>query len=339
MSQNRGDVADLTFRIADSAGEPADPDAVSLDVERPDGTHLSREYGGEDGELVREEAGVYSFRLELTQEGVWNYRFEATGAVQDVAEGSVVVGEAEDPSTPSARLVTLAAFRPPPREDGVAWSKARIDGTNAPNGEDGWIEVATKDIEPLDADPRTPGLRGFSVSTSYRWLRLTFLDASSNASEPSCRVFGDGDQFRPSVAEIASILRARTYSKGRVDPDQPMAALSGGNLLGEFTENTQPTAAQVEREITKACTDVARRTGRVPGELLEKTRGVAAVKAAAEVERSYIPTQTEDARSIFQTLRMSGDEELDQLAGTVQWWVLANRPVARGNASYWWWCW
>jgi hypothetical protein len=339
MNYERGASAEIDLTLRDGNEKLADPTSLTLQVLPPDGETEVREWPGEG--IAHPSTGIFSAVIALDQAGEWEYRWQASGAVETASKGTLVVGpDSFEVGSPSPRLVTLSAFRPPAREDGSAWTKARIEGTNAAGGDSGWVEVKSVDLEPLDTDPRQPMLRGFSVLTAFRWVRITFRDSESNASAPTARVCGDGEQFRPSVAEIASSLRARTYSKGHVDPDEPMAALSGGDLLGEFTEDTQPTAAQVEREITKACTDVARRTGRVPGELLEKARGVAAVKAAAEVERSYIPTQAEDARSIFQTLRMSGDEELGQLASDVQWWVLANRPtVQKARCLLWWWVW
>lgn len=338
MRYDRGDVAALTFSVSDADGAPVDAEEVSLDVEKPDGTHLVRALGGEDGELKRLSIGLYAFDLELDQVGTWPYRFEATGGVEEVKQGDVVVDADVEPEPQSPRLATLSAFRPPTREDGTAWTKARIEGTDAAAGDTGWAVEATKPIEGADPDPTSPALRGFSISTAKRWLRIVWEDGEANKSVPSARIHVNSPQWRPSVAEIAALLRARTYSKGTVDPDNPMAAVAGGELVGEFTEETRPTAADVERQIDQVCADMEGSIGAIPGELIEATRAVAAKKTGAEVERSYIPTESEDSRSIFQTLRMSGEEGLSKLQVSLQWWVLANRPP-KTRRWPWWWCW
>jgi hypothetical protein len=126
--------------------------------------------------------------------------------------------------------------------------------------------------------------------------------------------------WRPTVAQVAAILRARTYSKGTVDPDNPMKAVAGGELLGEFTAATRPTAAQVEELIDLAIADVSMRVAvEMPESLIASAQRVTAMRAASEAERSYLAEESNPAQSIYQTLRMTYEEEVEQLARNVQW--------------------
>jgi hypothetical protein len=224
------------------------------------------------------------------------------------------------------KAVTLANFRPSRRADGLFWAKARIEGADDPAA-NAWELVDEVALDPLDSMPDSePQLRSFTLQTDKAWVRLAFVDSQGGEDEPAV-VSTSAHPFRPTVAEVAEILRARTYTSGDDDPD-PMAVIAGGKLVGTFDETTRPTAQEVERLITRSCRDVAGATGPIPGEMMEEARNVASLKTAAEVERSYIPEQADESRTIYQTLRKSAAEELATLLGNLRVWWFANRGLA-----------
>lgn len=226
-----------------------------------------------------------------------------------------------------AGVLTLADFRPSPRVDGVAWTKVRIEESDDPA--EAWSEVEIADLEPVDEDPAKPVLRSITtVEAAKEWVRLVFLDADGNEDTPSPMAARVGLQFRPTATQIAGILRARTYSGQEPDPENPMEVLAGGKLLGEFTDKTVPTLVQVEGTyIPDACVDVHRALGYVPGELLDDARRAAAMRCAAEIERAYIPEQSDEGRTIYQTLRMTASEDVEKLVGNLRLWLWANRGI------------
>lgn len=227
-----------------------------------------------------------------------------------------------------ARVVTLADFLPAPRFDGLPWTEARIEEADELEPlppeepeEEGepeeeaplWTEVETVELDPLDTDPREPALRSFTVTAEKTWLRVVFLDADEGEDEPSSPFATSGAPFRPTVGQVSAILRARTYT----DAEESVV---GGELAGEFNSATRPTAEQIDDDlIPDACTDVVRSVGRIPGFLLGDARRVAALGVCKEIERSYIPEQAEPDASIFQTLRLTLDEEMGKLRRTLQW--------------------
>lgn len=75
------------------AGTPTDPTAVTLVVQKPDGTQL--DYGwpsaGADGTLTRESAGRFFFDVTIDQSGTWRFRLAGSGAVTAASEGSLRV--------------------------------------------------------------------------------------------------------------------------------------------------------------------------------------------------------------------------------------------------------
>jgi len=226
----------------------------------------------------------------------------------------VIEGPAEAP-----HVISLVDFQPPERVDGKPWTAARIEGTPTP--ESGWAEVETVELDPVDEDPSDPALRSFTLSSAEDWLRIVFLDEDGAESSPSAIAATSGPQFRPTLSQVSAVLRARTYT-GSGD-DDPMSVLAGGELAGEFNTETRPTAEQVEDDlIPQACVDLARAVGKVPGVLLDDARRVAALGAAKEIERSYIPEQTDPDTSIYQTLRLTYEEKSEDLRRHLQWWAL-----------------
>ncbi|HUB99102.1 MAG TPA: hypothetical protein VMS11_04695 [Solirubrobacterales bacterium] len=218
------------------------------------------------------------------------------------------------------RVITLSDFRPSERVDEKAWIGARIEETDDPSGS--WEEVESVTLDPVDEDPAEPTLRSFTAAASKAWIRIVFLDEDGGEDAPSPMVFVAGSPFRPTLAQVSAILRARTYSGAEPDPDNPMDVLAGGVVLGEFVGDKAET---IEDDlIPKACIDVERAVGRqVPGIYLDDARHIAAVRTASEIERSYIPEQASETKTIYQTLRMTFEEEATALRRRLQWWVLA----------------
>lgn len=214
------------------------------------------------------------------------------------------------------RVITLADFRPSPRADGEPWTEARLEEASDPGGE--WSEVKTVTLDPLDEDVKEPALRSFTTATDKAWLRIVFLDGEGNEDAPSAAWATSGLPFQPTVAQVSSALRARTYT----DAEEGVV---GGDLASEFNSDTRPTAEDVEGKlIPEACTDVVRSVGRIPGVLLADARRVAVLGVCKEIERSYVPEQAEPDQSIYQTLRLTCDEEVGKLRQRLQWWVIAD---------------
>jgi hypothetical protein len=99
--------------------------------------------------------------------------------------------------------------------------------------------------------------------------------------------------------DVAALLRARTQDNTDTE-------------LGEWTENTRPTLAEVQRLIAMAESAVIGRTGELSTEVLIcataediMTQGatVVALLAAMLVELSYFPEQVQSTRSAYEQYR------------------------------------
>lgn len=118
----------------------------------------------------------------------------------------------------------------------------------------------------------------------------------------------DIDDITPDLAEVASLIHART--KDRFD-----------KWKGTFTAETQPTATQAASLIERSAKVVSLELG-VPhstmGPLLEQAKSVVAIRAAWQIEISYFPNQVESGDSSADHLRTMYENDLASLASAAR---------------------
>jgi hypothetical protein len=108
------------------------------------------------------------------------------------------------------------------------------------------------------------------------------------------------DPGRPSIAQVALLLRARTKD-------------SAGNEVGTFDDDTRPTGDQVEEQIDAAIALVGVRVpamDKLTAEQVAAFQSLVAYRAALRIEKSYFPEQVRSDRSAYAQLR---EEYLDDL--------------------------
>jgi hypothetical protein len=109
------------------------------------------------------------------------------------------------------------------------------------------------------------------------------------------------DPLRPSVADVALLIRARTK-----DAD--------GREVGTFTDETRPTDVQVEEHISAA---VALLSPRWPVPIDDSyylaVQRLTAYRAAMQIEKSYFPEQVRSDRSAYDQLREEYQDDLAAL--------------------------
>lgn len=98
----------------------------------------------------------------------------------------------------------------------------------------------------------------------------------------------NSDSYRPTIAQVGSILRARTKDKF-------------GTELGTFNEDTRPTGQQVEDLIDLALGDTAAALGQsVPSVLWQPATMLVAINTANLIQASYWPEQVESDNAVFE---------------------------------------
>lgn len=113
---------------------------------------------------------------------------------------------------------------------------------------------------------------------------------------------------RPSVDEVALLLRARTKD-------------SDGREVGTFDDDTRPTSEQVEEQITAAMNLVVTRLppwDKLPENYQPTVATIVAYRAALRIEKSYFPEQVASDRSAYEQLRQEYLDELSALTDALQ---------------------
>lgn len=91
MSQyDIGDVGRCSVIFRDLAGVAVDPNAVSLQIKRPDSSILEFRYQ-QDIELVRDSTGSYHLDYLVTQDGTHYYKWTGSGTVFAAEEAQFFV--------------------------------------------------------------------------------------------------------------------------------------------------------------------------------------------------------------------------------------------------------
>jgi hypothetical protein len=113
------------------------------------------------------------------------------------------------------------------------------------------------------------------------------------------------DPLRPSVDDVAALLRARTKTLE-------------GREVGTFTDETRPTDVEVETHIDAAIGLVSVRFPAVLNERWQSSfRSLVAYRAALRIEKSYFPEQIRTDRSPYDELRQEYLDDLEALSAAV----------------------
>lgn len=198
-------------------------------------------------------------------------------------------------------VVTLPRQTPLPRSDGVPWTQALIQEAAASAGP--WTQIDTINLSPVDTDPANPITRDLTTThatLTEGWYRVIWKDGAANTSAATAPWQNTSELAigaRPSVTEVAALLRARTKARG-------------GSEIGTFNTQTRPTGAEVEALIDDASDEVFGKVQPIdptlpegsaynaPGSDYERRiRRAIALYAAILIETSYWPEQVKQGQS------------------------------------------
>jgi hypothetical protein len=132
--------------------------------------------------------------------------------------------------------------------------------------------------------------------------------------------------YVPTPTDVAHLLRSRTKD-------------SNGVEVGDWTDDTRPTAAEVQGLIDQALGPVLASVGRLDGDeaadLRPAARHAVALGAACLVEKSYSPEQVNSERSAYAHYKQEYDDCLATLTGGADGDGGALPGAAGGHASVW----
>ena len=78
----------ISYSAADANGVAGDPNTVTLTIKPPVSAQIVATY---PGTIVRTGIGKYYYDVPLTESGKWRWGLDTTGALQDAAQGEVLV--------------------------------------------------------------------------------------------------------------------------------------------------------------------------------------------------------------------------------------------------------
>jgi len=212
-------------------------------------------------------------------------------------------------------------YTPPERAD-VLWVQYRIEEAATPTDVDAVTIEGPSNLAPAITDPMSPPTYDFETTGALLtrgWYRVVWIDENGGDEPTQWYPLRTLSPYAPTVGDIAAILRARTV-------------LTGGVPVDTFTDQTNPTAQQVQQLIILYAPLVLARLGRLDNlgcenseDLLAAATAVAAQRVALEVEASYWPEEVGDSASVearrlileadisslvasLETCRVSGDD-------------------------------
>lgn len=136
-----------------------------------------------------------------------------------------------------AFVVTLVGFRPPPRQDGVKWTEARIEESPAATGP--WTVIDTQAIaDYADAtDPPTLSFTTDDAALEAGWYRIVFLDTPGNGQAPTAPVAGSGaGVLLPPSPETVRSRSALLQARFPADPVDAEVESSLRELVADTTQ-------------------------------------------------------------------------------------------------------
>lgn len=214
-------------------------------------------------------------------------------------------------------VVSFVDYTPVARFDENPWTDARIEGSDTADGP--WAALETIALDPVDPDPANPQTRNLTTeeATDETWFRVVFVDADGDesATDP-VRFPTPNAALRPALREVGAIIRAYTRSD------------ASGGTAGTFTDNTSPTAAEVQEDITNATAEVALRLpddlAGLDEEIVPFARRLAAIRAAMYVIISLQSDQDSSEDSAYDRLKGLYDDG---------WGILENKLQQTGKGG------
>lgn len=204
-------------------------------------------------------------------------------------------------------------YTPPDRES-VLWVQARIEEALTPTDADAVTIEGPLTLSPAIANPASPPTYSFETNNAtlrQGWYRIVWIDQNGGDEPTQWIPLRTLSPYAPTVADVAIILRARLIE-------------NGGEPVESFTDQTNPTAQEVQQAIIMFAPLVLARLGRLDDlgcanaeDLRAAATAVAAQRVALEVEASYWPEEVSEAAGV-ETRRVMLDADIQGLAESIE---------------------
>jgi hypothetical protein len=199
----------------------------------------------------------------------------------------------------------LDGYTPPPRAS-VHWVQWRIEEAATPTDAGAVTIQGPSTLSPAITNPADPPTYSFETTNATLlagWYRVVWTDANGGDEPTAWAPLRTLSPYAPTVGDVATILRARAIE-------------NGGSPVDTFTDQTNPTAQQVQQTIIMFAPLVLARLGRLDNlgcsnseDLRAAATAVTAQRVALEVEASYWPEEVAESAS-FEIRRTMLDADI-----------------------------
>jgi hypothetical protein len=203
-------------------------------------------------------------------------------------------------------VVSFTDYTPVPRFDNVPWTTVMIEESTMETGP--WTLIDTQTLSPVDADPSDPMARSFTTNKATLvngWYMISFGDQYNNVVETTPTFNGPPIEWTPSLTDVGHVVLSRTRDVN-------------GNVLGTFTDATQPTDDEVRLLIEKAIADVMPLIGTdIPEDLIAEAQNVTSIRTAMYIELTFFANEVATNRSVYPELKTLFDEKVATLSKAI----------------------
>jgi hypothetical protein len=203
-------------------------------------------------------------------------------------------------------VVSFTDYQPVPRFDDIPWTTVMIEEAGTEFGT--YTLIDTQTLIPVDADPANPMTRSFTTNNAtleHGWYRILFGDVNNNIVETAPTFNGDAIEYTPTLSDVGHVVLSRTRD-------------SNGNVLGTFTNDTQPTGDETRVLIEKALADVTPLIGTdIPEGLIPEAQHIASIRTAMYIELTFYANEVATNRSVYPELKALFDEKIKSLASAI----------------------
>lgn len=176
----------------------------------------------------------------------------------------------------------------PPERDVTHWTQYRIEEAVTPSDVDATTIKGPTTLVPAITDPTDPPT--YNVETSNAalatgWYRLVWIDANGDTQPTPWVPLRNLSPYAPTVGDVSTILYSRLVE-------------AGGERVTSFTDQTRPTAQEVQQLIIMHAPLIFARLGRLDNlhcsnaeDLRAAATAIAAQRVALEVEAAFWPEE------------------------------------------------
>src|SRR5215472_5372654 len=209
-------------------------------------------------------------------------------------------------STVQTYVVSFLDYTPVPRFDNVPWTTVMIEESDTEDGV--YTLIDTQALSPVDADPTDPMSRNITTSNAtieHGWYIISFGDSLNNVQATPPTFNGEPIEWTPTLQDVGHVILSRTRD-------------DNGNVLGTFTDVTQPTDDEARIIIQQAVDDCIPLLGTdIPDELIGEAQHVCAIRAAMYIEITFYANEVAVNRSVYPELKVLFDEKVKTLSQAI----------------------